>query len=132
MNAEKLRTLAPNLNSQAPRSPYAGLGETFPAVAARVVDKCRAELLGQQGEYHYNCPMDQRFFAAAGLDAQSLREFVATGADDREVASWMSANAKESKEKLVAWGRSFRRNPLWLFLKFEDWMHVRQASKRDL
>ena len=126
MNTEKLRALAPDLNRKAPRSPYAGLGEDFPAVAARVVDKCRAELLGQQGDYHYNCPMDQRFFTAAGLEAETLREFVATGADDREVASWMSSQAKASKEGIIAWGRGFRRNPLWLFLKFEDWMHERR------
>ena len=49
MNSEKLRALAPGLNRSAPRSPYVALGEEFPAVAARLVDKCRAELLGQRG-----------------------------------------------------------------------------------
>jgi hypothetical protein len=106
------------------------LSPDFPAVAARLVDKCRADLLKLQGEYHYNCPMDQRFFRAVGLEAEALREFVATGADDSEVASWMRDQAKQPKENILSWGRRFRRNPLWLFLVFEDWQHVRKASKR--
>jgi len=76
--------MAPNLERCAPRSPYAPLSEQFPAVAARLVDKCRAELLGQSGSYEYNCPLDRQFFAAAGLEAEALRQFIATGADDNE------------------------------------------------
>jgi hypothetical protein len=67
MNTERLRTLALNLNRTSPRSPYAALGNAFPAVAARLVDKCRAELLGQSGSYEYNCPTDWMFFAATVL-----------------------------------------------------------------
>jgi hypothetical protein len=129
MNAEKLRAQARDLNRIAPRSPYAALGHDFPAVAARLVDKCRAELLGQNGDYHYNCPMDRKFFVAAGLEAEPLREFIATGADDNEVAAWMSTHARAPKERSIRWGRRFRMNPLWLLLKFEDWLHERRHSK---
>ena len=130
MNTEKLRALALDLNSDAPRSPYAPLGEDFPAVAARLVDKCRAELMGQSGSYHYNCPMDRRFFEASGLEAAPLREFIATGADDAEIAAWMSAHARESREKSARWSRRFRANPLWRLLDFEDWLHRQRHSKR--
>ena len=129
MNTEKLRAQAPDLNRNAPRSPYVALGEEFPAVAARLVDKCRAELLGQSGEYHFNCPMDQKFLVAAGLEAEPLREFIATGADDEEVAAWMRANARVPMEKIIAWGRRFRRNPLWRLLDFEDWLHQRRQGR---
>jgi hypothetical protein len=130
MNTEKLRALALDLNSDAPRSPYARLGEDFPAVAARLVDKCRAELTGQSGSYHYNCPMDRRFFDASGLEAAPLREFIATGADDAEIAAWMSAHARESREKIAGWSRRFRANPRWRLLDFEDWLHRRRHSRR--
>ncbi len=66
MNTEKLRVFAPDLNRIAPRSPYAALGEEFPVCGARLVDKCRAELLGQNGSYHYNCPMEERWPIACG------------------------------------------------------------------
>jgi len=89
VNEEKLRALALDLNRTAPRSPRTAL-VNFPAVAARLVDKCRAELVGWNDAYHYNCSMDRKFFAASGLDAEGLREFIAAGADDVEVAAWMS------------------------------------------
>jgi len=123
MPPDKLRSLALDLNQTAPRSPYAPLGASFPAVAARLVDKCRAELLGRAGSYHYNCPMDRRFFAATGLEPAALRDFISTGADDVEVASWMRAHTKTPPGKIAAWSRRFRANPLWRLLEFEDWLH---------
>ena len=118
MPPDKLRSLALDLNQTAPRSPYARLGASFPAVAARLVDKCRAELLGRAGSYHYNCPMDRRFFAATGLESAALRDFISTGADDVEVASWMRAHTKAPPEQIAAWSRRFRANPLRRLLEF--------------
>jgi hypothetical protein len=129
MNTEKLRGLSSDLNRSAPRSPFVALGKEFPALAARLVDKCRAELLGQSGSYHYNCPMDRRFFAATGLEAEKLREFIATGADDNQVAAWMSAHARAPAKKIISWGRRFRANPLWRLLEFEDWLHQRRHGR---
>jgi hypothetical protein len=130
MNIEKLRACAPDLNRVAPRSPYAALDE-FPVWAARLVDKCRAELLGQAGSYRFNCPMDRRFFAAAGLSAEAVREFVATGADDKEVAGWMSAQAKAPTEDFLRWCRRFQANPLWRLLELEDWLHRRAGARKQ-
>ena len=97
MNTEKLRLLAPDLNRVAPRSPYAALNP-FPVWAARLIDKCRAELLGQAGSYRFNCPMDREFLRAAGLAAESLRNFVATGVDDEEVAhGWLHRRKRHGR-----------------------------------
>src|SRR4029453_5976096 len=105
MNTEKLRAQAPDLNRSAPHSPYVALGNEFPAVAARMVDKCRAELLRQSGAYHYNCPMDRQFFVAVGLEAEPLREFIATGADDHEVAEGMSTHGRAPGGEMIKGGR---------------------------
>ena len=128
MNTKRLRSLAPDLNRTAPRSPRASLGEDFPALAARLVDKCRAELAGLGGSYQYDCPLDRRFFAATRLEAGRLRDFIATGADDEEVASWMRANARSSRDEIAAWGRRLRRNPLLRLLDLEDWVHRRRHA----
>ena len=128
MDTERLRALAPDLNRIAPRSPRARLGQDFPALAARLVDQCRAELVGVSGSYHYDCPLDRRFFAATGLEAGALREFIATGAQDGEVAAWMSAHARSPREQIVAWGRRWRWNPLLRLLDFDDWVHRRRHA----
>ena len=130
MNTEELRALALDLDQAAPRSPWTALAN-FPAVAARLVDKCRAELVGWNGAYHYNCPMDRKFFAACGLDAEALREFIATGANDTEVAAWMSQNAAATQRKIANWNRRFLANPLWRLLDLEDWLHVRAARRKQ-
>jgi hypothetical protein len=127
---EKLRALALDLNRTAPRSPRVALGN-FPAVAARLVDKCRAELIGQNGSYHYNCPMDRKFFAASGINAERLREFIATGAQDVEIEVWMRQNAAAPQKKITNWSRRFLANPLWRLLDLEDWIHERAASRRQ-
>ena len=130
MNTEKLRALALDLNRTAPRSPRAALGN-FPAVAARLIDKCRAELVSRSGAYHYNCPMDRKFFAACGLDAEALREFIASGASDAEVAAWMRENAATPQRKITDWSRRFLANPLWRLLDLEDWLFVRASRRKQ-
>jgi hypothetical protein len=75
--------------------------------------------------------MDRKFFTACGLTADALREFVATGANDAEVAAWMSRNAAASQQKINDWSRRFLANPLWRLLDLEDWLHTRAASRKQ-
>lgn len=90
-NLEKVKRLARDLRKEEPRPPNAELAG-FPA-AARCLDKCRATLVGWQGEYIYACPLDHQFLDAAGIDANELRDFVATGASDEQVAEWVTQHA---------------------------------------
>src|SRR5271165_2631561 len=78
---ERIQALAPDLTRVAPRSARAPLGP-YRAIAARALDKCRAELAGRAGSYHYNCPLDCAFFDFTGIDAAEFKQFVATGASD--------------------------------------------------
>ena len=84
MPPDKLRSLALDLNQTAPRSPYAPLGASFPAVAARLVDKCRAELPGRAGSYRVTTV---RWIADFSLppvsEPAALRDFISTGAGRR-------------------------------------------------
>ena len=70
-----------------PRSPRRTLGGYV--LAARAVDKCRAVLAKQEGEYHSNCPLDQRWLSFAKIDYDAFKSFVATGATDQEIAAWI-------------------------------------------
>lgn len=91
-NLDTVKQLARDLSREEPRPPDEALGG-FP-LAARALDKCRASLAGTNGEFQFNCPMDQRFFAASGIDAQEFRRFVASGAGDAEVADWIREHAR--------------------------------------
>jgi len=61
--------------------------------AARAVDKCRASLLGIEGEYRFGCPLDQAFFREAGISANEFQSVVARGASDQEIEQWLRENA---------------------------------------
>jgi hypothetical protein len=126
MPDQRLAQLAPDLTRVAPRSPRAALG-AYGILAARALDKCRAELVGKAGDYHFNCPMDQVFFRFTKIDPEKLKEFVATGANDDEVARWIERNSKvQDVGRIATWARLFRLNPLTLLLDLDDWLHERR------
>jgi len=83
---------APDLTQRPPRSPRARLGGYV--ILPRMLDKCRATLVGKNGEYHYACPLDQRILTFLDLDPEALKAEVATGKGDGEILEWILANAK--------------------------------------
>jgi hypothetical protein len=83
---------AKDLTCEFPRSPRDLLAGYV--VAARVLDKCRAAVAGTLGEYHFNCPLDRRFFDFTGIDAEAFRAFISTGASDEAVAAWIAERAR--------------------------------------
>lgn len=103
-----------NLNEQAldlttafpasPRETLAGY-----VVAKRTLDKCRSTLAGTNGEYHFDCPLDNFFLDFVEISAEAFKGFVATSASDEAVAAWIEQNAKkrESRE-IIAWNNIMR------------------------
>src|SRR5206468_3138629 len=76
---------------------------------ARAVDKCRAVLAGWEGEYHSNCPLDQRWLKFAEIDYDEFRSFVATGATDNEITAWIGEHAKKRpRAEIIAWNNKER------------------------
>ena len=92
---DAVRALARDLRNdkEPPRKPRETLAGY--ALAARAVDKCRAALVGWEGEYFSNCPLDQRWLTFAGIDYEAFRSFVATGATDEQIAEWIGKQAKK-------------------------------------
>jgi hypothetical protein len=68
-----------------------------------MLDKGRAMLASKNGEYHYACPLDQRFLGFVGIDPEVLKQEL--GKSDGEVLEWIEANAKRkrSPEEIAAW-----------------------------
>ncbi|EEF61868.1 DUF5069 domain-containing protein [Pedosphaera parvula] len=90
-NLDKVKKMARDLRQEEPRSPDAELGGH--QLAARCLDKCRATLVGWQGDFKYGCPMDREFLDDTGLDVQEFKDYVATGATDKEVDAWIREHA---------------------------------------
>ena len=86
---------APDLTRSAPRSPRVRLGGYV--LLPRVLDKCRATLLKKNGEYNYNCPLDQYFLKFAGVNPISLKKQVAKGLGDGEILRWIYKNQKHRR-----------------------------------
>ncbi|MDB6031129.1 MAG: hypothetical protein JWM16_1467 [Verrucomicrobiales bacterium] len=100
MNRDLLQPLARDLRSTPPRSPRDTLGGFV--IAARMLDKARADLLGLQGEYnYYPCGLGAYFWKFTGLDPVKFKDFVASGASDAEVDAWIRENTTVKDSKAV-------------------------------
>jgi hypothetical protein len=81
---------APDLTQHPPRSARARLGGYV--ILPRILDKCRAELAGKNGEFRYACPLDMNFFEFTGVDPAALKAQVALGKSDGEILGWLQKN----------------------------------------
>jgi hypothetical protein len=110
MNApQKIQRLALDLRTSFPRSPRETLAGYV--LAARIVDKCRAAILGQLGEYTFAGPnsIDGLFFEFTGIVPEELKAFVATGAEDAAVAEWITAEAQPRERiEIIKWNNRLR------------------------
>lgn len=94
-----------DLTKQAPRSPRVRIGDY--AILARTIDKCRALLWGNIGEYHFDCPLDNLLFGFKGITGDAFKAEIERGASDEEMAKWVDANGeKKSPEEVREWSNS--------------------------
>src|SRR6476660_4662067 len=88
MNKDHLQTLARDLRKTPPRSPRETPGGFV--IAARMLDKERADLFGINGEYYFHpCGLGAYFWKFTILAPVRFKEFDATGAPDEEVDRWV-------------------------------------------
>src|SRR3954465_12589103 len=92
-----------DLTQRPPRSARTRLGGYV--LLPRMLDKGRAEIAGKNGEYHFNCPLDQRILEFLGIDADALRSELAKGKGDGEIFDWIQANQrnKHTPAEIEAW-----------------------------
>jgi hypothetical protein len=124
---------APDLTQRPPRSARVRLGGFV--MLPRLLDKGRALLVGKNGAYHYNCPLDQRFFEFAGIDHEALKAELATGKGDGEILDWVTAHSttKPTQPDIIAWSAwQEQRTPSDIDGRqyFND-LHAQAAPKRE-
>jgi len=95
-SAKSIAMNAPDLTQRPPRSPRVRLGGYV--ILPRMLDKGRATVAGKNGEYHFACPLDQRFLEFVGLDPESLKKELAAGKGDGEILAWIKSNARYKRD----------------------------------
>ena len=105
---DKVKRYAQDLRKHYPRSPREKLGGYV--IAARCVDKCRAFLLGINGEYNYwPCSLASQWFAFTGITPDQLKEVVATGAPDEEIGAWIACHSQvKNTDDVLKWNNKLR------------------------
>lgn len=94
-----------------------------------MIDKCRAEIAGTAGEYHYDCPLDRLLLRFTGITAADFRTMVATGADDEAAGRWLAEHSRTKSSLLIGlWTLWWRCWPPFLFLEWDDRRHERKAE----
>ncbi len=76
----------------------------------RLLDKARAHLRGKAGEYHYNCPLDQHFFAFTGIGHKKALVAIKAAKSDTEALAWVNKNTKRLPSEIMAWSAWIEQN----------------------
>ncbi len=123
----------PDLTQRPPRSPRVRLGGFV--ILPRMLDKGRATIGGKNGEFHYNCPLDQHFIKFVGIDPDKLRKQLENGKGDGEILDWIHENAalKRSPVDIASWS-AYQEQRVSTDLesrKFFNEYHSKMAPKRQ-
>jgi hypothetical protein len=124
---------APDLTRHPPRSPRTRLGGFVHL--PRLIDKARAVVAGKNGDFHYNCPIDQRFLAFTGVNPDTLFAEIKSGKSDSEILAYVMANAqpKRHPSEIAAWSQWFEQltaTPPDTRAFFNE-VHRKNAANRD-
>jgi hypothetical protein len=97
--------VARDLNKQAPHSPRERINGFV--IVTRAVDKCRANLAGRIGEYHYDCPLDNMLFSFKGITAKQFTAAVTAALDYEKIGDWLQMNGTpKTAAEIKTWSDS--------------------------
>ncbi len=93
---------AKDLSKEPPRTPRARVRDYV--ILRRTIDKCRAELAGTAGEYHYDCPLDNILFTFKGITGDDFKHAVERGLTEEQLALWVDEQGvPKTPEEIRAW-----------------------------
>src|SRR5213594_345163 len=99
----KKKITGKDLTKEAPRSPHIRVGGY--AILGRTIDKCRALVAGQIGEYHFYCPLENMLFGFKGVQGDDFKAQIEQGASDQEMVEWLNqSGGKKTPAEIRRWG----------------------------
>lgn len=113
-----------------PRERIAGF-----ALLPRTIDKCRATLWGNAGEYHFDCPFDNVLFSWKGIKAADLKLFIAEGNTNDDIAKWVKdTGIPKTADEITRWSDNLMQYKFLENPKTQAWLqgeNVRLGLKKD-
>jgi hypothetical protein len=82
-----------DLTKEAPCSPRIRVGGH--AILGRAIDKCRALVAGNIGEYHFDCLLDNMLFGFKAVTATDFKAQIEQGASDQEMLEWLNKSGEK-------------------------------------
>src|SRR5437868_13941874 len=108
----KTKVIGKDLTREAPRSPRIRVGGY--AILGRTLDKCRALVGGNIGEYHFDCPLDNTLFGFKGVKGADFKAQIENGASDQEMVEWLNRNGqKKTPDEINRWGEQVDASSLY-------------------
>src|SRR3954454_15626918 len=91
-----------DLTKEAARSPHLRIGGYV--ILGRTIDKCRALIAGDIGEYHFDCPLDNMLFGFKGVNGADFKAQIESGASDQQMAEWLDqAGERRTPDEIKRW-----------------------------
>ena len=109
-----------DLTNESPRSPRMRVGGY--AILGRTIDKCRALVAGDIGEYHFDCPLDNTLFGFKGVKGVDFKAQIENGASDQQMAEWLDqAGEKKTPDEIRRWSDEVTTASLYNNPEKRDW-----------
>ncbi|PYI96037.1 MAG: hypothetical protein DME98_13685 [Verrucomicrobia bacterium] len=112
------------------RSPHIRVGGY--AILGRTIDKCRALVAGNIGEYHFDCPLDNMLFGFKGVKGNDFKAQIEQGVGDEEIVEWLNQSGeKKTPAEIKRWSDKVEASSLYDDLEKHDHF-VQEARKLGL
>ena len=126
----KKKITGKDLSKEAPRSPRIRVGGY--AILGRTIDKCRALVAGDIGEYHFDCPLDNMLFGFKGVKGDDFKAQIEGGAGDQEIMEWLNQTGeKKTPSEIKRWSEKMEASSLYDDLEKHEFF-VKEAKKLGL
>ena len=126
----KRKLTGKDLRKEAPRSPRIRVGGF--GILGRTIDKCRALVAGDIGEYHFDCPLDNMLFGFKGVKGDDFKAQIEQGASDQEMVEWLNQSGeKKTPAEIKRWSEKVEASSLYDDLEKHDYF-VRETRRLGL
>jgi hypothetical protein len=126
----KRKLTGKDLRKEAPRSPRIRVGGF--GILGRTIDKCRALVAGDIGEYHFDCPLDNMLFGFKGVKGDDFKAQIEQGASDQEMVEWLNQSGeKKTPAEIKRWSEKVEASSLYDDLEKHDYF-LRETRRLGL